>query len=639
MVLAHRPLTADIDRMLVRRAQAGDRDAFAELMAEHGETVRRLVRRFVQDGDDARDVEQDAWIKAATNLDSLRDQSSFRPWLKAIARNVSLTFVTNKQRERGRVSSFDDCGTEDFEDRESATPEAHILSRDSQRKVWEALGALSERDRTALYLREYKDQPYDEIAKRFGISRNAAEVCVFRARERFRMIFADIEEQASECGLDGLRLSMLLDRETSDEARASVEAHVRECAPCETRLTTMTAGQAVYRNLGALGMPIPGLGLVERIADAVGRLIHSLTNGSDAGASSAVGTAAAAGTATAGGVAVVATGTAGVATGVTITGGAAGFIAAAAATAAVAVGAVMQVQVTPASAASQPQQSVAVAPVVSEPPAIHSIAGDASDEHQDEPAATAVEPEATSTPAPEVPKATPTPDPVAPVTVAVAPEPVSAPPVTTTSATPTPTAQPAQSNASAPETTKTMAAEDEAESAPPPADESSSGDESVPSEPVSSSGPPAHSNAPDFVKAKFSTGGETEATVSSASVSRQNGPPATAGPPAHSNAPAQAGPPAHAASNGGGNSSPGGGSSTPAATSSSPPAASPPDNGNAPAHAGPPAHAGGNGNATPGASVSSTLATTTQVVSAAIGGGGKPPHAGPPAGKGNGKNK
>ncbi|MDO9445826.1 MAG: sigma-70 family RNA polymerase sigma factor, partial [Dehalococcoidia bacterium] len=298
MVLAHRSPLADLDGILVRRARSGDRDAFATLMEEYSDVVSRLVRRFVHDADDARDVEQDTWIRAATRLDSLKDESRFRPWLKAIARNSSLTFLSSHKREHHRVSTFDDYGTDEFEDQQGLTPEGALLSKESQRKVWQVLGSLSERDRTALYLREYKDQPYEEIAQTLSISRNAAEVCVFRARERFRRVFAEVDSFQAECGVDGLRLSMLLDGEASTTARSELETHLRACDCCRERLQTMAAGQALYRNLGALGIPIgPGFGLLARLGDLFARISSLFGGGAEAGAgagAAAIGGAASA---------------------------------------------------------------------------------------------------------------------------------------------------------------------------------------------------------------------------------------------------------------------------------------------------------------------------------------------------------
>lgn len=76
MVLAPTVATAE-DEQRVRRAQAGDADAFAELVETHGPDVERVALRILRDPDDAQDAAQDAWIRVAANLTSLRDARRF----------------------------------------------------------------------------------------------------------------------------------------------------------------------------------------------------------------------------------------------------------------------------------------------------------------------------------------------------------------------------------------------------------------------------------------------------------------------------------------------------------------------------------------------------------------------------------
>src|SRR5439155_989792 len=85
-----------------------------------------------------------------------------------IARNTALDHVqARKTRTFSVLSGGDDQGF-DVPDSEAAEPESHLLSRDERRKVWEALGALSERDRTALFLRELEGLSYSQIAALLG---------------------------------------------------------------------------------------------------------------------------------------------------------------------------------------------------------------------------------------------------------------------------------------------------------------------------------------------------------------------------------------------------------------------------------------------------------------------------------------
>jgi len=278
MVLTHESPPSTFDVPLVRRASAGDAEAFATLMERYADPVRRLVRRFVRDGDDARDVEQDTWIRAANNMGSLLDAERFQPWVKAIARNASLDYLSSRKRRGAHVTTFEVLGKDDFEDEVSPTPEASVLSRDSQRKVWQALGTLSDRDRSALFLREYKGLPYSEVAKELGVSRNAAEVCAHRARERFRSAFTAVDADIPECGVDGLRLSTLLQpaQGTPRAERLELESHRDSCEGCQRRLAAMDEGRTLYRNLGAFGFPIPGAGIFGWAADLLAKLGHLL---------------------------------------------------------------------------------------------------------------------------------------------------------------------------------------------------------------------------------------------------------------------------------------------------------------------------------------------------------------------------
>ncbi len=307
MVVAYRFSPSEMEPVLVARARAGDDEAFSELMGEYGETVRRLVRRFVTDSDDASDVEQETWIRAFSRLDSLRDVHRFRPWLKSIARNSALTFVAGRSKQGAHVRTFhtyEDDEVEEFEDLSEPTPEAYTLSRDNRRKICEALGSLSQTDRDVLDMRERLRLDYDEIATRLGISRNAAEVRVCRARDRFRRIFDLVEDRQSRCGTNPLRISELIDAELDESTARDVRAHIKGCGECNERFVTMQAGQAVYRNWGGLAMPgLTGGGLLGFLAEAAQRVLGLVGLGGSAGGGAA-GATTVAGATTAGGAAV-----------------------------------------------------------------------------------------------------------------------------------------------------------------------------------------------------------------------------------------------------------------------------------------------------------------------------------------------
>jgi RNA polymerase sigma-70 factor (ECF subfamily) len=89
---------------LVRRAQAGDREAFEMLVERHAAVTYRLAAAIVGE-DDARDVAQESFVAAWQQLPRLRDTVAFAPWLRRIAVNRCRNWLRARSR-RGRPTSL-----------------------------------------------------------------------------------------------------------------------------------------------------------------------------------------------------------------------------------------------------------------------------------------------------------------------------------------------------------------------------------------------------------------------------------------------------------------------------------------------------------------------------------------------------
>jgi RNA polymerase sigma-70 factor, ECF subfamily len=90
---------------LVRRAQAGEREAFDMLVERHVTEVYRLAMAIVGPVD-ARDVTQDAFVQAWVKLPGLRDADAFAPWLRRICANGARNWLRAEGR-RGQPASLD----------------------------------------------------------------------------------------------------------------------------------------------------------------------------------------------------------------------------------------------------------------------------------------------------------------------------------------------------------------------------------------------------------------------------------------------------------------------------------------------------------------------------------------------------
>jgi RNA polymerase sigma factor (sigma-70 family) len=101
---------------LVRRAQAGDREAFEMLVERFAAETYRLAAAIVGEAD-ARDVSQETFVAAWQQLPRLREAHSIAPWLRRICVNRSRNWLRSRDR-RGRPASLDadDVGAERFAD-------------------------------------------------------------------------------------------------------------------------------------------------------------------------------------------------------------------------------------------------------------------------------------------------------------------------------------------------------------------------------------------------------------------------------------------------------------------------------------------------------------------------------------------
>ncbi len=173
------------DRELVRRAQKGDKAAFDALVIKYQYKVINLVRRFVQDEDEAQDVAQEAFIKAYRGLANFRGDSAFYTWLYQIVVNSAKNHIVSRRRKTPAYT----VDVEDAEHMESATlmkeqdtPEGNLLTREIEDTVWQVIQGLHDDLRTAITLREIEGMSYDEIASVMQCPVGTVRSRIFRAR-------------------------------------------------------------------------------------------------------------------------------------------------------------------------------------------------------------------------------------------------------------------------------------------------------------------------------------------------------------------------------------------------------------------------------------------------------------------------
>ena len=157
------------DEELVQRAARGDTDAFNQLVERWEASIHALAYRVLGREDDARDVCQEAFLRAFRGLARFKRQAKFSSWLYRIALNLCNDRL-RRERRVGFVQSPDDFETTDRAavDPISETVEDLIHRRQLGRAVSQAMALLPPEQRTVIVLKEYHDLTFREIAELVG---------------------------------------------------------------------------------------------------------------------------------------------------------------------------------------------------------------------------------------------------------------------------------------------------------------------------------------------------------------------------------------------------------------------------------------------------------------------------------------
>ncbi len=183
----HRPLLLD-DAQLVQQVQAGRTDAFGDLVRKYQDRVFNTCWRICGNLEDARDIAQDAFIKALEGLSNFRGESGFYTWLFRIAVNLALTHRRDAARRRtlsmesalagtqaeelaGRIADPNPIGDGEEKDR---TEMMSCVAR--------ALHNLDDEQRAVVVLRDMEGFDYVEIADILGVPPGTVKSRLHRAR-------------------------------------------------------------------------------------------------------------------------------------------------------------------------------------------------------------------------------------------------------------------------------------------------------------------------------------------------------------------------------------------------------------------------------------------------------------------------
>ena len=185
---------------LVKRCQAGDTEAFDELVTRYRARVFGMIYNMVHSEQDAWDLAQESFLKAWKSIGRFRGQSSFYTWIYRIVMNVTIDWL-RKKKIKGGDAEFDDAiQLREIDPASKTVPRTEalphqVMERDEIRaRIEKAIGQLSPDHRAVILMKEIDEMQYHEIAEALGCSIGTVMSRLFYARKKLQSLLRDVYE-------------------------------------------------------------------------------------------------------------------------------------------------------------------------------------------------------------------------------------------------------------------------------------------------------------------------------------------------------------------------------------------------------------------------------------------------------------
>lgn len=160
----------------VKKAMAGNKTAFQELVLQEKDNLYRMAYMYMKNENDALDVVHEGVLKAYKSIKKLKEPKYFSTWLTKIIINTSLDFL--KKKKLYTTVPVDD---EEFQG------DLNNFKVDERLDLLNAINQLEERAKTIILLRYYKDLSIREIARDFNCPEGTIKAQLHRATNKLRI--------------------------------------------------------------------------------------------------------------------------------------------------------------------------------------------------------------------------------------------------------------------------------------------------------------------------------------------------------------------------------------------------------------------------------------------------------------------
>ncbi len=189
------PLDQLEDRELIDRVMDGDQASYGLLVQRYQSKIFAVAYGVLRHREDAREVAQEAFIKAYRNLPSFRRDSSFYTWIYRITVNLAIDF--QRKAHRKRETTFEDVklGPDEINStagRPTGSPGQKLEEKQLGEAIRGAIEQLPADQRTAIILREVQGLSYKEIVETMGCAEGTVMSRLYYARKKLQEMLAHV---------------------------------------------------------------------------------------------------------------------------------------------------------------------------------------------------------------------------------------------------------------------------------------------------------------------------------------------------------------------------------------------------------------------------------------------------------------
>jgi RNA polymerase sigma-70 factor, ECF subfamily len=179
------------EQELVHRSQAGDTQAFGELVTRYRAKILTMLYGIVRNENDAGDLAQEGFLRAWRSIGQFKGRSTFYTWLYGLTLNLAIDSL--RRRDRREEVELDDAIPSSL-----PNPRVQYQRREIREHLNAALAKLSPEHRATIVLKEIENLPYHEIAEILNVSVGTIMSRLFYGKKILRSILRPLYNQIKE---------------------------------------------------------------------------------------------------------------------------------------------------------------------------------------------------------------------------------------------------------------------------------------------------------------------------------------------------------------------------------------------------------------------------------------------------------